>query len=163
MRPHMHSAFFRPLSLVAHHESSINGLAYQIRAAQCACRTATQHTTRRFASASAPPAGQPASSGIPFIFDRNVKKLQRDRAGRKKENRETDYLKDGVADMLVDRLLVRHLSTFGSVNDGTTDRVIFPPGIDYRTLNEGSTKSSILVLGLDMLSSFSKRAWSMKW
>lgn len=52
-----------------------------------------------------------ASSPIinsPFIiFDRNVKKLQRDRAASDKiKSRLTDYVKDEVAANMVDRLLV---------------------------------------------------------
>jgi NADH dehydrogenase [ubiquinone] 1 alpha subcomplex assembly factor 5 len=40
-----------------------------------------------------------------IIFDRNAKKLQRDGARRHPENKDTDYLKDEVAERLVDRLL----------------------------------------------------------
>ncbi len=44
-----------------------------------------------------------------IIFDRHVKKLQRDRAGRHPKSRDTDYLKDEVAERMVDRLLVGYL------------------------------------------------------
>ncbi|KND03452.1 uncharacterized protein SPPG_00935 [Spizellomyces punctatus DAOM BR117] len=48
------------------------------------------------------------SSNLPpvqHIFNRSVKKRQRDRAALRKESRDVDYLKDEVADRLVDRLL----------------------------------------------------------
>lgn len=40
------------------------------------------------------------------VFDRTTKRLQRDRAGLNPESRKTDYLKDEVADRLVERLQV---------------------------------------------------------
>lgn len=49
------------------------------------------------------------SSASPFqVFDRNLKRSQRDRAAANKErSRLTDYVKDDVAQSMVDRLLVR--------------------------------------------------------
>ncbi|TPX62767.1 hypothetical protein SpCBS45565_g06914 [Spizellomyces sp. 'palustris'] len=52
------------------------------------------------------------SSNLPpaqHIFNRSVKKRQRDRAALRKESRDVDYLKDEVADRLVDRLLIQKL------------------------------------------------------
>lgn len=48
------------------------------------------------------------SAASPFsVFDRNLKVAQRDRAARNKErSRLTDYVKDDVAQTMVDRLLV---------------------------------------------------------
>lgn len=56
----------------------------------------------------AAPKASASSPASPFIiFDRNVKKLQRDRAASDKErSRLTDYVKDEVAGNMVDRLLV---------------------------------------------------------
>ncbi|CCG83709.1 protein of unknown function [Taphrina deformans PYCC 5710] len=49
---------------------------------------------------------QSSSGGMPAIFDRRVKELQRTRAAADVEaNRQSDYLKDEVADRIVDRLL----------------------------------------------------------
>lgn len=43
------------------------------------------------------------------VFNRKVKHLQKDRAGRNvEESRKVDYLKDEVATRLCERLLVSH-------------------------------------------------------
>ncbi|ORZ40427.1 S-adenosyl-L-methionine-dependent methyltransferase [Catenaria anguillulae PL171] len=60
---------------------------------------------RPLASAAAPSANPLRPSGPPVIFDRNAKKLQRDRASRHPNSRATDYLKDEIANRLVDRIL----------------------------------------------------------
>ena len=48
-----------------------------------------------------------STSRVPKVFDRHVKKLQRDRAVLDPDqSRVVDYLRDEVADRVVDRLLV---------------------------------------------------------
>ncbi|KAJ3118826.1 hypothetical protein HK098_005825 [Nowakowskiella sp. JEL0407] len=48
---------------------------------------------------------KPGSGQIQQIFDRNVKRLQRNRAALSPESRDADYLKDEIAERMVDRLL----------------------------------------------------------
>ncbi|KAJ3159519.1 alpha mannosidase-like protein [Geranomyces michiganensis] len=48
--------------------------------------------------------GMPISN-IQVVFNRTVKQRQRDRAALREDSRDVDYLKDDVADRLVDRLL----------------------------------------------------------
>ncbi|KNE65184.1 hypothetical protein AMAG_10836 [Allomyces macrogynus ATCC 38327] len=45
------------------------------------------------------------ATGAPIVFDRNAKKLQRDRAAKHPNARQTDYLKDEVAHRIVERIL----------------------------------------------------------
>ncbi|KXS10570.1 S-adenosyl-L-methionine-dependent methyltransferase [Gonapodya prolifera JEL478] len=47
----------------------------------------------------------PATTQAQIIFDRHVKKLQRDKSVHHPENAQTDYIKDEVAERLVDRLM----------------------------------------------------------
>jgi len=49
----------------------------------------------------------PSTTGVYQVFDRNIKRRQRNRAALRLESRDVDYLKDEVAERLVDRLLVR--------------------------------------------------------
>jgi len=93
------SSFNRSTRLSSTHTSTMssNSLA----------RTALRYQVRRYAVPSFAP-----SSASPFaVFDRDLKRNQRDRAARHPErSRLTDYVKDDVAQAMVDRLLVRHLS-----------------------------------------------------
>lgn len=60
--------------------------------------------SRSYAMASATP-----PAGVFNVFDRNLKRLQKDRAAADPErSRLTDYVKDRVAANMVDRLLVSH-------------------------------------------------------
>lgn len=60
---------------------------------------------RRFLATASNPNAPPTFQ----VFNRAVKRLQRDRAAaNKKASRNVDYLKDEVADRLVERILVRH-------------------------------------------------------
>ena len=63
------------------------------------------HHSRLFSSSTATRISPPTSS-TQIIFDRNVKRMQRNRAALGPESRDVDYLRDEVADRLVDRLLV---------------------------------------------------------
>lgn len=41
-----------------------------------------------------------------IVFDRDLKRLQKDRAARSAESKDADYLRDEIAERMVDRLLV---------------------------------------------------------
>jgi NADH dehydrogenase [ubiquinone] 1 alpha subcomplex assembly factor 5 len=66
-----------------------------------------RHALRRSASTSAAASPLAASSAL-NVFDARTKRLQRDRASSKVDmSRLTDYIRDQVAAVMVDRLLVR--------------------------------------------------------
>lgn len=70
-------------------------------------RTALRQPNRAYAV----PSFAPASASPFAVFDRQLKRAQRDRAARNVErSRLTDYVKDDVAQGMVDRLLVRLVS-----------------------------------------------------
>ncbi|KAJ1330038.1 hypothetical protein BSLG_008962 [Batrachochytrium salamandrivorans] len=52
-----------------------------------------------------PPTSTPAQTQVPIIFDRAAKRRQRDRSALGANSRLVDYLKDEMADRLVDRFL----------------------------------------------------------
>lgn len=71
-------------------------------------RTALRQPNRAYAV----PSFAPASASPFAVFDRQLKRAQRDRAARNVErSRLTDYVKDDVAQGMVDRLLVRLVSS----------------------------------------------------
>lgn len=78
-------------------------------------RTTTNHTARLLYS-TAPPPPPAGSKTIPAtfqVFNRETKRLQKERAARNTEqSRQVDYVKDEVAFRVVDRLLVHSSSPF---------------------------------------------------
>ena len=73
-------------------------------------RTTTLRTlTRGYASPSSSSPVNPYSVGPFQVFDRHVKRLQKDRAAAKEggqRSRTVDYVRDEVADRMVERFLV---------------------------------------------------------
>ncbi|POY73965.1 hypothetical protein BMF94_2973 [Rhodotorula taiwanensis] len=70
------------------------------------CASALRSAVRSGARSYAVPSFAPSAASPFSVFDRNLKVAQRDRAARNKErSRLTDYVKDDVAQSMVDRLL----------------------------------------------------------
>lgn len=70
----------------------------------------TRSATRSLASASYSGPYNPNTVGPFQVFDRNAKRLQKDRAARRDggaRSRTVDYVRDEVADRLIERVLVR--------------------------------------------------------
>jgi NADH dehydrogenase [ubiquinone] 1 alpha subcomplex assembly factor 5 len=65
----------------------------------------TSNLVRAGGSTESPADAKPLNT-VPIVFDRNAKKMQRNRAALRPDSREVDYLRDEVADRVVDRLLV---------------------------------------------------------
>jgi len=78
-----------------------------LRNAYTRCRT---RYCRSFAIISTPPSPQNSHTLEPFkVFDRSVKRLQKDRAAGRdggSRSRTADYVRDEVADRMMERLLV---------------------------------------------------------
>lgn len=75
------------------------------------CASALRSAVRSGARSYAVPSFAPSAASPFSVFDRNLKVAQRDRAARNKErSRLTDYVKDDVAQSMVDRLLVSRRS-----------------------------------------------------
>lgn len=75
---------------------------------QVVARHAIRPWTRAFASES-PSSFPPATSGVYKVFDRAAKRKQRDRAVSRDAgvgSRTVDYVRDEVADRMMERLLV---------------------------------------------------------
>lgn len=126
-------------------------------------RRAVQNATRSFASHSSPgvvPNQQPHVMNAFQVFDRNAKKLQKDRSvthPRGSSSTTVDYLRDEVADRLMERLHVR--PTRQKVHHNTSLSM-------RRTLNASSRRCLTWALGPDISQSFSKPtklAWSQCW
>lgn len=89
-------------------------MAAYARASKHALSTALRSTASSTGAARrayAVPSFAPSSASPFSVFDRTLKVAQRDRAARNKDrSRLTDYVKDDVAETMVDRLLVRDLT-----------------------------------------------------
>lgn len=110
--------------------------------------------TRAYAIPAAAPRPSATSPANPFtVFDRKVKRLQRDRAASDKErSRLTDYVKDEVAANMVDRLLVSpHREKGGAPSRLTSFRF-------SRTSSGAFLQSWILALDLDL----SQSTWTQR-
>lgn len=64
---------------------------------------------RRAALSSASPSANPHTLGPFQVFDRNVKRMQKDRAALREDSRTVDYVREEVADRMMERFLV-HLT-----------------------------------------------------
>ena len=108
------------------------------------------------------------SSASPFqVFDRNLKRSQRDRAApTNAKSRLTDYVKDDVAQSMVDRLLVslplhlkeymRHCRLFSPSLRSDTDSEL--ASRQCRILKNATLLSSMWDQDLD----FSQNIWTLK-
>ncbi|KAH6576524.1 hypothetical protein BASA60_004519 [Batrachochytrium salamandrivorans] len=67
--------------------------------------TAVLLLSRTMMTTEIPPTSTPAQTQVPIIFDRAAKRRQRDRSALGANSRLVDYLKDEMADRLVDRFL----------------------------------------------------------
>ncbi|KAJ7368776.1 S-adenosyl-L-methionine-dependent methyltransferase [Mycena albidolilacea] len=71
---------------------------------------------RRAALSSASPSANPHTLGPFQVFDRNVKRIQKDRAALREDSRTVDYVREEVADRMMERFLdIKR--TFGSILD----------------------------------------------
>lgn len=72
-------------------------------------------SSRRYASVSSSSPLNPNSVGPFQVFDRNAKRMQRDRSAVKdsgEASRTVDYVREEVADRMLERLLVSHVAQF---------------------------------------------------
>ena len=104
--------------------------------------------TRSLASVSPTSPIHPSSN--PFqVFDRNVKRMQKDRAAARdggERSKTVDYVRNEIADRLIERMQVRRYPEW----------LANPPYnvCTCRTSNANSTPSSILGLGLDIFPNY---------
>jgi hypothetical protein len=83
----------------------MTGLSSNFRYAFCK----TRYYCRSLAAISALPPHKPHTLGPFEVFDRSVKRLQKDRAAARdggRRSRTADYVRDEVADRMMERLLV---------------------------------------------------------
>jgi NADH dehydrogenase [ubiquinone] 1 alpha subcomplex assembly factor 5 len=101
-------------------------------------------------------ASQSSSGGMPAIFNRRVKELQRTRAVAEADaNRESDYLKDEVANRIVDRLLFlkrdfEHLVDLGGGNGHIARSLAAERGQDTDTLKQRIKRLTVTDLSLPL-------------
>ena len=87
----------------------------------CAVHARAGIRTRRLASVSSSTPFNPSSVGPYQVFDRHAKRLQRDRAALREDgarSRVVDYVRDEIADMLIERLLVSFMLVSWSFSRG---------------------------------------------
>lgn len=98
-----------------------------------------------------------SGKALPAIFNRQVKQLQRSRAALSEQSRETDYLRDTVADKLVDRLLflkrdLPHLVDLGGGNGHVLRALARVPGVDGEDLRSRIGRYTLTDLSQQQLS-----------